>query len=167
MTGRTASGLRVIGAPFVAQGPTGVAVRTRLHVTADEDAVLREVGTFLGSLARRDLATRCRDGLAHDKDTWAARKRALTPDSSSRWAGSITKASHDQWGLARRCQGAYLTDLDAGIATIRHRVAADRREGPQGRPRWMPPACSCPRTGRPGSGTATRRSGSPPPGMSP
>jgi hypothetical protein len=53
MTGRTASGLRVIDAPFVAQGPTGVAVRTRLHVTADEDAVLREVGTFLGSLPGR------------------------------------------------------------------------------------------------------------------
>jgi IS605 OrfB family transposase len=131
MTERTPSGLRVISASFVAEGPTGVAIKTRLHATAVEDGVLREVGTFLGSLARRDLATRCRDGLAHSKDTWAVRKRALTGESSSRWAGAITKASHDQWALARRCQAAHLANMDAGIATIRHRLS--RPVGENGR----------------------------------
>ena len=129
MTGRSRSGLRVIDVPFVAGGPTGVAIRTRLHLTEAEDAVLREVGTFLGGLSRRDLATRCRDGLAHDGGRWADRKRALTGESSSRWAGSITKTSHDQWGLSRRAQAAHLANLDAGIATIRHRLSL-----PLGRP---------------------------------
>ncbi|WP_369172030.1 IS200/IS605 family accessory protein TnpB-related protein [Streptomyces sp. R28] len=47
----------------------------------------------------------------------------LTPLSSSRWAGSITKATHDQWALARRCQLAHIQDLEAGIRTIGHRLS--------------------------------------------
>ncbi|WP_317619725.1 IS200/IS605 family accessory protein TnpB-related protein [Streptomyces akebiae] len=39
------------------------------------------------------------------------------------WAGSITKATHDQWGLARRCQLAHLQNLEAGIRTIEHRLS--------------------------------------------
>ncbi|MFD9036043.1 IS200/IS605 family accessory protein TnpB-related protein [Streptomyces sp. NPDC059567] len=35
-----------------------------------------------------DLKIRCADGLRHSKETWAARKRALTPLSSARWAGA-------------------------------------------------------------------------------
>src|SRR6185436_11830030 len=35
--------------------------------------------------------------------------------------GSITSATHDQWGLSRRGQAAHLQGLDAGIKTIRHR----------------------------------------------
>lgn len=136
MTERTPSGLRVLDAPFVADGPSGVAIKTRLHITDAEAAVLRQVGAFLGTLAWRDLASRCRDGLSHSKDTWAARKRALTGESSSRWAGAITKASHDQWALARRCQAAHLANRDAGIATIRHRlslpVAEKGRKGAPG-----------------------------------
>jgi IS605 OrfB family transposase len=115
--------LRVMAAPFVAPGPSGVSVRTRLRLTADEEQVLRAVGGHLGALASGDVARRCRDGLRHDKDTWAARKRALTAPSSSRWAGSITKATHDQWALARRGQAAHLKGLDAGIATLTHRLS--------------------------------------------
>jgi IS605 OrfB family transposase len=115
--------LRVMAAPFVAPGPSGVSIRTRLRLTGDEERVLRAVGGHLGALASGDVARRCRDGLWHDKDTWAARKRALTAASSSRWAGSITKASHDQWALARRGQAAHLKDLDAGIATLTHRLS--------------------------------------------
>jgi len=110
MTERTPSGLRVLDAPFVADGPSGVAIKTRLHITDAEAAVLRQVGAFLGTLAWRDLASRCRDGLSHSKDTWAARKRAVTGESSSRWAGAITKASHDQWALVRRCQAGHLAN---------------------------------------------------------
>ncbi|MDH6108442.1 hypothetical protein P3T36_003914 [Kitasatospora sp. MAP12-15] len=105
-------------------GPTGVTVRDRLKgLTAEDEKVLRLVGGHLGSLASRDLTARCADGLGHCADSWAVRKRDLTPDSSSRWAGSITKATHDQWALSRRGQAAHLDSLDTGIRTLRHRLS--------------------------------------------
>ncbi|MFF0089052.1 IS200/IS605 family accessory protein TnpB-related protein [Streptomyces canus] len=116
--------LRSIAAPFVASGPSGVAVRTRLkQLTPHDEKVLRLVGAHLGSLASKDLKARCRDGLEHSAQAWAVRKRELTPLSSSRWAGSITKASHDQWALARRCQLAHIQNLEAGIRTIEDRLS--------------------------------------------
>ncbi|MEV7088341.1 IS200/IS605 family accessory protein TnpB-related protein [Streptomyces sp. NPDC093085] len=117
------AGFRVLAGPFVVPGPTGVAVRTRLRLSASEVRVLAEVGGWLGSLASGDLAVRCRDGLAHDAGHWAVRKRVLSGRSSSRWAGSITKATHDQWALARRSQAAHIRGLEAGIATVRHRLS--------------------------------------------
>ncbi|MDT0470492.1 transposase, partial [Streptomyces sp. DSM 41699] len=56
-------------------------------------------------------------------DTWAARKQGLTAGSSSRWAGSITKATHDQWALSRRCQLAHIQGLEAGVRTLMHRLS--------------------------------------------
>ncbi|WP_030872911.1 IS200/IS605 family element transposase accessory protein TnpB [Streptomyces sp. NRRL S-37] len=117
-------GLRDVTAPFVVPGPSGVAVRDRLkHLTPQDEKVLRLVGAHLGSLASRDLKARCGDALEHSAGTWAARKRELTAESSSRWAGSITKATHDQWALARRGQTAHLHSLEAGVRTIRHRLS--------------------------------------------
>ncbi|MGW3731305.1 IS200/IS605 family accessory protein TnpB-related protein, partial [Streptomyces sp. NPDC000851] len=117
-------GLREVAPPFVVPGPTGVAIRDRLkHLTPEDEKVLRLVGAHLGSLASKDLKTRCADGLEHSTDTWAARKRELTAASSSRWAGSITKATHDQWALARRGQAAHVRSLEAGIETIEHRLS--------------------------------------------
>ena len=81
------------------------------------------VGAHLGSLASRDLATRCRQGRDQDAQTWAARKRDVTPESTSRWAGSITKATHDQWALARRSQLAHLHKLEAGVRMLKHRLS--------------------------------------------
>ncbi|MEO6090625.1 MAG: hypothetical protein ABIQ18_46740 [Umezawaea sp.] len=130
--------LRSIDAPFVAPGPSGVSIRDRLKgLTADDEKVLRLVGGHLGSLASRDLKARCADGLDHCADTWAGRKRDLTAESSSRWAGSITKATHDQWALARRAQAAHLDSLDAGIRTVRHRLSLPlgekgTKKGPSG-----------------------------------
>lgn len=116
--------LRPIAAPFVALGPSGVAVRTRLgDLTPADEKVLRLVGAHLGSLASKDLKARCTDGSEHSAESWAVRKRDLTAESSSRWAGSITKATHDQWALARRGQAAHVKSLEAGIATIRHRLS--------------------------------------------
>jgi IS605 OrfB family transposase len=116
--------LREIARPFVADPAAGVSIRTRLKgLTAADEDVLREVGAHLGRLAAVDLARRVRDGLDHDKDAWADRKRALTGVSSARWAGAITKATHDQWGLARRAQAAHVASLEAGTATIRHRLS--------------------------------------------
>lgn len=85
--------------------------------------MLRAVGEHMGRLASRDLARRCRDGMNHSTDTWAERKRELTAESSSRWAGSVTANTHDQWGLSRRAQWQHLVSLDAGIRTIRHRLS--------------------------------------------
>src|SRR5919106_917685 len=89
---RGVADLRDIARPFVAEGASGVCIRDRLKgLTPQDDKVLRLVGEHLGSLASRDLAQRCRDGLEHSTDMWADRKRELTAESSSRWAGSITK----------------------------------------------------------------------------
>ncbi|WP_432102588.1 IS200/IS605 family accessory protein TnpB-related protein [Streptomyces sp. bgisy091] len=116
--------LRTIVDPFVVPGPLGVAVRDRLKgLTVKDDQVLRLVGEQLGRLASLDLKPRCADGLEHSSDTWAARKQALTGRSSSRWAGSITKATHDQWALARRCQLAHIHSLEAGVRTLTHRLS--------------------------------------------
>ncbi|MCX4794939.1 transposase [Streptomyces sp. NBC_01242] len=117
-------GLRELAAPFVVPGPCGVAIRDRLkHLTPQDENVLRLVGEHQGALASRDLRARCADGLEHSADTWASRKRDLTAQSSSRIAGAITKATHDQWALARRCQAAYVRNLEAGIRTLRHRLS--------------------------------------------
>jgi hypothetical protein len=116
--------LRTVGPSFVVPGPSGVAVRDRLKgLAAADEQVLRAVGGHLGSLASRDLARRCRDGLGHSAQTWAARKRELTPLSSARWAGAITRATHDQWALACRGQLARIQDLEAGVKTIAHRLS--------------------------------------------
>ncbi|MFF1308820.1 IS200/IS605 family accessory protein TnpB-related protein, partial [Streptomyces sp. NPDC058307] len=115
---------RELAASFVVPGPAGVAVRTRLkQLTPADEKVLALVGAHLGSLASRDLKVRCSQGLEHSAQTWAARKRALTAVSSSRWAGSLTKATHDQWALARRGRLAHIQSLEAGIRTITHRLS--------------------------------------------
>ncbi|MGW3691928.1 IS200/IS605 family accessory protein TnpB-related protein, partial [Streptomyces sp. NPDC005125] len=117
-------GLRKLETPFVAPGPCGVAVRDRLkRLTPQDVVVLRAVGAHQGGLASGDLKVRCADGLEHGAQTWAARKRELTALSSSRIAGAITKATHDQWALARRCQAAHIGNLHAGIRTLRHRLS--------------------------------------------
>ncbi|MFE7597742.1 IS200/IS605 family accessory protein TnpB-related protein [Streptomyces sp. NPDC057494] len=128
--------LRQIARPFVVDGPSGVSVRDRLKgLTAEDEEVLRAVGAHMGRLASRDLACRVRDGLDHSTDTWAARKRELTVLSSSRWAGSVTSNTHDQWGLAQRAQHAHLQSLDAGIGMLRHRLSLPVGEkGSRGRP---------------------------------
>ncbi|MEU1226328.1 IS200/IS605 family accessory protein TnpB-related protein [Streptomyces sp. NPDC005828] len=111
-------------------------IRDRLKgLTIEDEEVLRAVGAHMGRLASRDLARRVRDGLEHSAGTWAARKRDLTAESSSRWAGSVTANTHDQWGLSRRAQHAHLRSLDAGIHTIRHRLSLPTGEkGGRGRP---------------------------------
>ncbi|MFF3621875.1 IS200/IS605 family accessory protein TnpB-related protein [Streptomyces sp. NPDC002467] len=116
--------LRTIDAPFVAPGPSGVAIRDRLkHLTPEDEKVLQLVGGHLGHLASFDLAARCADGNDHDAQRWAARKQGLTAASSSRWAGSITKATHDQWALSRRCQLAYIQNIEAGVRMLTHRLS--------------------------------------------
>ncbi|KAA8957077.1 hypothetical protein, partial [Mycobacterium sp.] len=116
--------LRVIAAPFVADPASGVGIRTRLTGLTDTDVqVLRVVGAHLGRLAAADWVERVRDGLAHDKGAWADRKRVITASATARWAGAITKATHDQWALARRGQLAHISSLRDAVAMIEHRLA--------------------------------------------
>ncbi|MEU9959552.1 IS200/IS605 family accessory protein TnpB-related protein [Streptomyces sp. NPDC050982] len=127
--------LRELAAPFVVPGPAGVAIRDRLRVSESDAGVLAEVGDFLGSLAAGDLAERSQQGLEHNAASWAVRKRGLTGRSSARWAGSITKATHDQWALARRGQVTQMSWLRGQIASVEARLArplgakADKRAG--------------------------------------
>jgi hypothetical protein len=94
-----------MAAPFVVAPPGGTRVRTRLHLSLVDEHVLRAVGTYLGSLARRDLARRCREGHLDPKARATSRrerKRSLTAGCSSRWAGTITRCSEDGWRLGWR-----------------------------------------------------------------
>ena len=118
--------LRVIAAPFVAGAPAGARVRTRLRVSPQDAAVLWAAGSHLGSLAGGDLAARCAEGRLDAGGRAVSRrerKRALTPGSSSRWAGAITRASDDQWQLAARNLHAQQASLRARAGRIEARAA--------------------------------------------
>jgi hypothetical protein len=126
--------LREIAAPFVAAAPAGARVRTRLRVSPEDEAVLWAVGRHLGSLAGRDLAARCAEGRLDAKaraESRRERKRALTAESSSRWAGAITRASEDGWQLASRNLTAERAGLKARIRKITARltVPAAKKQG--------------------------------------
>jgi IS605 OrfB family transposase len=105
-----------------------------LRVSAEDAAALRAVGMHLGSLAGRDLAARCAEGRLGARgraQSRAARKRALTGESSSRWAGAITRTSEDAWQLADRNLRAEQASLRARIGKITARLAvpAGQRRG--------------------------------------
>jgi hypothetical protein len=51
------------------------------------------------------------------------RKRALTAQSSSRWAGAITRTSEDQWDLAERNLRAERSSLQTRTRRIQERIA--------------------------------------------
>jgi len=118
--------LRAIADPFIAAVPAGARVRARLRLSPDDATVLRAAGRYLGSLAGRDLAARCREGRLDAKGravSRAARKRALTSLSSSRWAGAITRTSEDAWQLAERNLRAERAALRARVSKIESRLA--------------------------------------------
>ena len=122
---RVSVSLRPVAAPFVVAAPAGTRVRTRLRVSAQDEAVLWAAGRHLGSLAGRDLAARSADrrpDAAGGAACRARRKRALTAESSSRWAGAITRTSDDQVRLAGQNLRAQASSLRARIRRIRARL---------------------------------------------
>lgn len=134
--------LRPIADPFVAAAPAGVRVRTRLRVSAQDEAVLRAAGRHLASLAGRDLAARCGEGRLDAKGraaSRASRKKSLTAASSSRWAGAITRTSEDQYRLAEQNLRAHsaivIEDLDFAQARAegRERMGSRPSRGRRGR----------------------------------
>jgi hypothetical protein len=118
--------LRAIADPFIAAVPAGARVRARLRLSPDDATVLWAAGRYLGSLAGRDLAARCAEGRLDAKGravSRAARKRALTSLSSSRWAGAVTRTSEDAWQLAERNLRAERATLQARVSKIESRLA--------------------------------------------
>jgi predicted transcriptional regulator len=115
-------------------GPSGAAITTRLPTTPADEYVLSRVAAHLGRLRRADLARRSRPvavdpGLDGDakrrvrRDRLNARKKALTTQSSARWANAIIAANDDQYRLARDAQHRHIIGLRAAIATIEKRLA--------------------------------------------
>ncbi|UQX09905.1 hypothetical protein [Candidatus Mycobacterium methanotrophicum] len=115
--------------------PTGVAITTRLRTSAEDELVLDQVAAHLGRLRRADLAATCQrepaDARLSDderrqvrRDRLNARKKALTPRSSARWANAIIAGNDDQHRLARDAEFRHIAGLRAAIATIDKRLAA-------------------------------------------
>jgi hypothetical protein len=128
------SRLRELAEPFVVAAPAGARVRTRLRVSPRDAEVLTAVGRHLGTLAGRDLAARCAEGRLDAKgqaDSRRERKRGLTAESSSRWAGAITRTSEDDWQLASRNLAAERATLRSRARRIESRLAipAGKKQG--------------------------------------
>jgi IS605 OrfB family transposase len=115
-------------------GPPGAAIKTRLRTTSEDDTVLDVVAEHLGRLRRADLAHVCRtvppgpslDDKARRRgrlDVLNARKRAITAESSSRWAATIIRANEDKCRLARESQARHIFSLGAAISSIEKRLA--------------------------------------------
>jgi hypothetical protein len=113
--------MRSIADPFVVRLPAGARVRTRLRLTTADEAVLRVVGAHLGRLAGHDLAWRCRLGRSDNQRT--LRKRAATSQSSSRWAGTITRTSNEQRQRGLTNLVNYRIGLRRAVDSIRTRLA--------------------------------------------
>lgn len=115
--------------------PAGIAVKTRLRTTVTDDRVLDLVAEHLGWLRRADLAAVSQpvpvdpalDAAERQqvrRDRLNARKKALTGQSSSRWANAIIAGNDDQYRLAREAQYRHIAGLRSAIATIETRLAA-------------------------------------------
>jgi IS605 OrfB family transposase len=94
-----------------------LAIKTRLHLSIQDELVLRALGDHLGQLANLDLRAALAGGT-----TWSDRKRSLSAASSSRWAGAITRETNDQLRLAKMAQGRHRDGLVAAIAAIEVRL---------------------------------------------
>jgi IS605 OrfB family transposase len=115
--------------------PCGVAITTRLRTTAADERVLDAVAAHLGGVRRADLAATSRPQpvdpeLTEDERRQVrrgrlnARKKALTAQSSARWANAIIAGNDDQYRLARDGGYRHLVGLRAAIATTEKRLAA-------------------------------------------
>jgi hypothetical protein len=129
----TASRLREWRGVKPVAGPTGVAITTRLSTTPEDAYVLDLVAEHLGGLPRADLArvsgpVPLDPSLGGAAQRWArreglnTRKKALTAESSARWANAIIAANDDQYRLSRDPQHRHIIGLRAAIAAIDSRL---------------------------------------------
>jgi len=115
-------------------GPAGVAITTRLRTTPKDEQLLDLVAEHLGRLRRADLAAVTRpepldpamDGAAKRharRNRLNTRKKALTAESSARWANAIITGNDNQYRLARDVQHRHIIGLHAPVTTIEKRLA--------------------------------------------
>ena len=127
--------------PFVVAPPAKAVAKTRLRPSDADEEVLLTVGRHLGSLLRSDVAARCRLGAGDKHQGRAGRKRRLTPECSSRWAGAITRTAGEMYAAAERNLDMLAERDTKEIAEIDRRLklpTADRSADapkPQGRNR--------------------------------
>lgn len=115
-------GMRQIADPFVVAAPTGARIRDRLRLSDHDAEVLWQVGTHLGRLAGQDLTGRSALGRGPKHEGRADRKKALTIQSSSRWAGAITRTTADQWERGYKNLLDERVSLTRTIRTIESRL---------------------------------------------
>ena len=115
--------MRQLSAPFVVAAPDGACISTSVFTDDAEHEVLVALGEHLGRLANRDLAARCALGAGSKHLGRAERKRALTAQCSSRWAGSITRRTDDVWERQMLNYRDELIDKQAAVAAITERLA--------------------------------------------
>ena len=133
---------RRLGDPFVVAPPAKAVAKTRLRPSPADEEVLFAVGDHLGSLLRSDLVERCRLGPGSKHQGRAERKRRLTAECSSRWAGAITRTADEMHALGVRNLNALAVRDTREMAEIDRRSAlptADRRgdaPNPRGRKRY-------------------------------
>jgi hypothetical protein len=91
--------MRSIAPSFVVPAPRGTRVRTRLRLSAADEAVLLQVGEYLGSLAGGDLAWRCR--LVRGRAA-KGRRRVIMGIPTSKFRDRLVQMAHQQglWVLA-------------------------------------------------------------------
>ena len=109
--------MRQIKPATVVGAPSGIAIKTRLHPSEEDEIALRALADLQGSLSGKDL----RAALAGK--TRQERKLALTAQSSSRWAGTWTGDNDAQVALATMAQRAHRDSVRAAIAAIESRLA--------------------------------------------
>jgi hypothetical protein len=114
--------------------PAGAAITARLWTTPEDEQVLDLVADHLGTLRRADLAAASRPQLPTPtlddearrqarRDRLNTRKKALTAQSSARWANAIIASNDAQYRLARDAQHRHIIGLKAAITTIEKRLA--------------------------------------------
>ena len=102
--------------------PTGGSTPTTMFTTDAEHEVLVAVADHLGRLTSQDLAARYALGKGPKHKGRAERKRLLTPQCSSRWAGTITRRSADMWERQKLNYIDELADKRAGVKAITKRL---------------------------------------------
>ena len=114
--------------------PAGVAMTARLRTTPEDEQVLDLVADHLGMLRRADLSAASRPKLPIPtldnearrqvrRDRLNSRKKALTAQSSARWANAIIAGNDAQYRLSRDAQHRHIIGLKAAITTIEKRLA--------------------------------------------
>lgn len=115
--------LRQISPPHAIPPPSRISTRTRLHLSSQDELVVRQVGRELSHQAGWVLKHRVALGPAFDKAARARLKRELTSRGlTARMSGSLLQEAMDMWRLGRRNQLAYLRSLERNIYTIEKRL---------------------------------------------